>query len=157
MESGIGCKRMPSQGLSIEINTGEKKARSYEYKNSTTRCSLSTLHVPGRASLSENWTKDKTQRNETSTEQTSCSLPREDRVGCKRTPSLALPIEIDRGEKKARSDENKNSTTEFYAGPTFMKSPAPSELPMPWFVKSPDPIQVPIPRFLYATEKIEKK
>jgi hypothetical protein len=79
--------------------------------------------VPGRASLSEDWTKDKAQRKE------------------------------ETSEKKAKPDESaaEPATIVYYAGPAFLKSPDPSEVPLPkfpLFVKSPNPSEVPFPKFL---------
>jgi hypothetical protein len=116
--------------------------------------------VPGRASLSEDWTKDKAQRKG----ETKTSVEEPERVGRsswkeeavkakKRAPSRAPSVEVDRSEKKAKPEEGaaEPATVVYYAGPAFLKSPDPREVPLPKFpllVKSPDPSQVPIPMFL---------
>ncbi|KAM3240151.1 hypothetical protein ACQJBY_053693 [Aegilops geniculata] len=58
---------------------------------------------------------------------------------------------IDRSEKKLKplAKMDVDSEASFFAGPTFMVSPDPSELPMPTFIMSPDPSELPMPTFLY--------
>jgi hypothetical protein len=115
--------------------------------------------VPGRASLSEDWTKDKAQRKEETktsvdAERVGRSSAREEVIGAKkRASSRALSVEIDRSEKKAKPEESaaEPATIVYYAGPAFLKSPDPSEVPLPkspLFVKSPNPSEVPFPKFL---------
>lgn len=88
--------------------------------------------VPSRASLSQDWTKDKAQRKE-ETERVGRSSSREDPVGPKkRTLSRAPSVEVDRSEKKAKpEDAVEPVTVQYYAGPAFLKSPDPSEVPLP--------------------------
>jgi hypothetical protein len=112
-----------------------------------------------RASLSEDWTKDKAQRKEETktsvdAERVGRSSAREEVIGAKkRASSRALSVEIDRSEKKAKPEESaaEPATIVYYAGPAFLKSPDPSEVPLPkspLFVKSPNPSEVPFPKFL---------
>ena len=47
---------------------------------------------------------------------------------------------------------------EYYVGPTFIKVPHPSEVPLPMFllfVKSLDPSELPIPKFLKTSKTAE--
>jgi hypothetical protein len=118
--------------------------------------------VPGRASLSEDWRKDKAQRKEN----TKTSVEEPKRVGRsswreeeeaanakKRALSRAPSVEVGRSEKKAKPEEGaaEPATVAYYAGPAFLKSPDPSEVPLPeflLFVTSPDPSELPMPKFL---------
>ncbi|CAN6284351.1 unnamed protein product [Urochloa humidicola] len=112
--------------------------------------------LPGRASLSENWAKDKAERKEASivVERVGRLPSREGQIGLKRAPSRAPSVEVDRSEKKAKPEEDAKPEAEvkkLFAGPGFVKSPDPSEVPLPQFplfVKSPDPSELPIPGFL---------
>ena len=84
--------------------------------------------LPGRASLSDNWIRDKTESKETDTEHVERLLSREivsqiggnaekeinderagrspsREIGAKRTLSRALSAEVERSEKKAKSEE----------------------------------------------------
>ncbi|XP_020198010.1 uncharacterized protein [Aegilops tauschii subsp. strangulata] len=67
------------------------------------------------------------------------------------SPFGGLAPSINRSEKKATSltKMEEYSEASFFAGPTFMVSPDPSELPMPTFIMSPDPSELPLPTFLY--------
>ncbi|RLN39288.1 uncharacterized protein C2845_PM01G18090 [Panicum miliaceum] len=111
--------------------------------------------VPGRASLSDDWTRDKIERKDISIKREGRSPSREiSPVRAKRTLSRAPSVEAERSEKKAKPDEDAVAV-EYCAGPAFMKAPHPSEVPLPTFplfVKSPDPSELPIPKFLKRTK-----
>ena len=68
--------------------------------------------------------------------------------------SGALSAEVERSEKKAKSEEDAKPVAvavEYYTGLTFIKAAHPSELPLATFhlfVKSSDPSELPIPKFL---------
>ncbi|XP_062211568.1 uncharacterized protein LOC133912709 [Phragmites australis] len=139
----------PRRLNAIERQTwGRKKPDRASSSESWTRDKLlarASSSIPGRASLSENWTKDKVERAGRSPSRETT------RIGCKRSPSRAPSA--DRTEKKARPKDNgADSAAYYYAGPAFIKSPDPSELPVPAFIKSPDPSEVPVPRFLKAAD-----
>ena len=67
------------------------------------------------------------------------------------SPFAGLAPLMDRPDKKpkALAKMEVDSEASLFAGPTFMVSPDPSELPMPTFIMSPDPSELPIPTFLY--------
>ena len=67
------------------------------------------------------------------------------------SPFAGLASSIDRSKKKPEplTKMEEDSEASFFAGPTFMVSPDPSELPMPTFIVSPDPSELPMPTFLY--------
>ncbi|KAF7088837.1 hypothetical protein CFC21_091908 [Triticum aestivum] len=69
------------------------------------------------------------------------------------SPFAGLAPLIDLPEKKpkplAKMKVDWEPEASFFAGPTFMVSPDPSELPMPAFIVSPDPSELPMPTFLY--------
>ncbi|XBH77290.1 uncharacterized protein LOC119315342 [Triticum dicoccoides] len=50
---------------------------------------------------------------------------------------------------KALAKMEVDSEASLFAGPTFMMSPDPSELPMPTFIMSADPSELPMPTFLH--------
>nr|CAB3500495.1 unnamed protein product [Digitaria exilis] len=119
--------------------------------------------IPGRASLSDSWTKDKTERKEASVvveqQRVGRSPSREESpVGGKRASSRALSDVVERSEKKAKPEENAEAKkldedvveAVFYAGPAFVKSPDPSEVPLPpkflLLGKSPEPSDLPAPK-----------
>ncbi|KAM3240149.1 hypothetical protein ACQJBY_053691 [Aegilops geniculata] len=66
------------------------------------------------------------------------------------SPFVGLAPLMDRPEKKPKplAKMEEDSEASFFAGPTFMVSPDPSELPMPTFIMSPDPSELPMPTFL---------
>lgn len=70
------------------------------------------------------------------------------------SPFAGLAPLIDWSEKKpeeplTKMEVDSEPEASFFAGPTFIVSPDPSELPMPTFILSPDPSELPIPTFLY--------
>ena len=119
-----------------------------------------TSSIPGRASLSDNGIKDKTERKETDTEHVALLPSREiispigdkvekkeisgdrspsreiSKVGVKRALSRVSLVEVERSEKKAKPEEDVEPvavTVEYYAGPAFINAPQPSELSLPTF------------------------
>ncbi|KAF7083678.1 hypothetical protein CFC21_087445 [Triticum aestivum] len=68
-------------------------------------------------------------------------------------PFAGLAPLIDLPKKKpkplAKMEVDWEPEASLFAGPTFMVSPDPSELPMPIFIMSPDPSELPMPTFLY--------
>ncbi|XP_044953177.1 uncharacterized protein LOC123403291 [Hordeum vulgare subsp. vulgare] len=73
------------------------------------------------------------------------------------SPLTGLAPSTNRSEKKLEPLTKMEADWEepFFAGPTFILSPDPSELPMPTFIVSPDPSELPIPTFLYK-DKLAK-
>ncbi|CAN6312323.1 unnamed protein product [Urochloa humidicola] len=135
---------------------GGKKPSRASASESWTRDKLlarTSSIVPGHATLSENWTKDKAKRKDAGVvvERVGRVPSREGQIGSKRAPSRAPSVEVDWSEKKAKPEEPVAEVKKLFAGPGFVKSPDPSEVPLPQFplfVKSPDPSEVPIPGFL---------
>nr|CAB3500482.1 unnamed protein product [Digitaria exilis] len=161
---------------------GSKKPGRASASQSWTRDKLvartaAAVPIPGRASLSDSWTRDKTERKEAAIveEQRVGRAPSrgESLIRAKRASSRALSEVVERSEKKAKPEENaaankldgdaekpeENAEAKkldgdvvFYAGPAFIKSPDPSEVPLPpKFVllgKPPEPSDLPVPRFL---------
>ncbi|CAN6312324.1 unnamed protein product [Urochloa humidicola] len=135
---------------------GSKKPGRASASESWTRDKLlarTSSCVRGRGTLSESWTKDKAERKEAGVvvERVGRSSSREIQVGAKRASSRAPSVEVDRSEKKAKPEEPVAEVKKLLAGPGFVKSPDPREVPLPkfpLFVKSPDPSQLPLPGFL---------
>ncbi|KAE8811904.1 hypothetical protein D1007_11116 [Hordeum vulgare] len=116
---------------------------------------------PGRASVSQSWIRDKTLRHDVTLNSpgrgrgktarenwkrpASCA-PSVDRCEKKPRPPAEMVAEseasllaglapsIDRSEKKPLTKMEADSEASFFAGPTFVVSPDPSELPMPTFL-----------------------
>ncbi|KAE8813193.1 hypothetical protein D1007_09701 [Hordeum vulgare] len=118
---------------------------------------------PGRASVSQSWIRDKTLRHDVTLnsldrgcgetapargnwKRPASRAPSVDRCGKKPRPPAEMVTEskaslfasvapsIDRSEKKPLTKMEVDSEASCFAGPTFILSPDPSELPMPTFL-----------------------
>ncbi|KAF8698776.1 hypothetical protein HU200_035034 [Digitaria exilis] len=150
--SGWENKKMP----------GRASASTSWTKDKLVARTSATVPIPSRASLSDSWTKDKTERKEASVRVGRPPSREESPVKGKRASSRALSVVVERSEKKAKPEENAEAEAKkldedvveavFYAGPAFVKSPDPSEVPLPpkflLLGKSPEPSDLPVPWFL---------
>ncbi|PUZ40631.1 hypothetical protein GQ55_9G439800 [Panicum hallii var. hallii] len=139
--------------------------------------------VPGRASLSDNWIRDKAARKEIGIEHVEQSPSREiisqiggkaekeeisveragqspsREIGAKRALSRAPSAEVERSEKESEARGGCGAGgCGVLRWPGVHRGAAPSELPLPTFplfVESPDPSELPIPKFLKARKQAD--